>query len=131
MMSEFYYYVWGLYGLAALGLVYLVWLLVRRIRVSVIAHALLAFFAALLFTPARAIPEQADLTPAVVMALFDGIAQGWPGVWSGFRYILLVYLGLLAILLLLHLVKAWVRPKQQPDRNTETQAGDQEVGARE
>lgn len=112
-MSQFYYYVWGLYGIAALGLFYLAWLVLRHIKVAAISHALLALFMAVLFTPAKMIPEQADLTPALMVALFDGIVEGWSGVWAGLKYILLVYLGLLAILLLVYLLKAVLRPKQK------------------
>ena len=120
-MSELYYYVWGLYGIAALGLFYLAWLMVRRIKVSTIRHALLALFAALLFTPAKIIPEQVDLTPAFMVALFDGIAEGWPGAWNGLKYILLVYLALLSILLLAHLLRAAMRPKQELKKTAEVQ----------
>lgn len=118
-MSQFYYYVWGLYGIAALGLFYLAWLVLRHIKVSSISHALIALFAAVLFTPAKTIPEQADLTPAIMVALFDGLAQGWTGAWNGLKYILLVYLGLLAILLLVYLLKATLRPKQEPSSESE------------
>lgn len=119
-MSQFYYYVWGLYGIAALGLFYLAWLVLRHIKVAAISHALLALFMAVLFTPAKMIPEQADLTPALMVALFDGIVEGWSGVWAGLKYILLVYLGLLAILLLVYLLKAVLRPKQKLNQDAES-----------
>ena len=99
-MTEFYYYVWGLYGLAALVLFYLLWRMCRHITTPFVAPALRALFAALLLTPARVMPEQADLAPALMLALFDGMAEGWPGAWHGLKYILLAYAALLLLLLL-------------------------------
>lgn len=119
-MSQFYYYVWGLYGVAALGLLYPVWLVLRHIKIAVVSQAILALFLAVLFTPAKMIPEQADLTPAVMVALFDGIAEGWSGAWNGLKYIVLVYSGLLAILLLLHLLKVSLGSKKTSSPNTDS-----------
>ena len=97
-MNEFYYYVWGLYAVAAVGLLYLGWLLFRHIRVTAVCLAFMTLLMALLLTPARIIPGQEDLTPALMIAVFDGLSGGWPGVWSGLKYILLVYVALLSLL---------------------------------
>jgi len=105
-MSEFYYYVWAIYGVAGIGLLYLSWLLFRQIKVPALGMALMALVVALLFTPAKLVPEQVDLTPALMVAMFDGLLRGWPGVWGGLKYILLVYAGLLLLLLPVYLLKA-------------------------
>ena len=117
-MSEFYYYVWALYTVAAVGLLYLGWLMFRNIKIPMLALAFIALLAAMLFTPARIIPGQEDLTPALMVALFDGIAGGWDGVWNGLKYILLVYVALLSLLVLGYAIKAVFRPK--PTQNNAT-----------
>lgn len=104
-MSPFYYYLWGLYGLAGLGLLYLGWRFCRLIKPPVLAYALFALFAALLFTPAKVIPEQLDLTPALVVSILDALTQGWTGAWNGLKLIFLVYAGLLVLAVPLGLLR--------------------------
>lgn len=111
-MSEFYYYVWGLYGVAALGLLYLGWLLFRHIKMTAVCLAFMALLLAILLTPARIIPGQEDLTPALMIAVFDGLSGGWPGAWNGLKYILLVYVALLSLLVLGYSIRMAFRPKQ-------------------
>jgi len=98
-MSQFYYYLWALYIVAAIGLLFLSWRLFRYIKVVEVVMALVALLAALLFTPAKLVTEQMDLTPALMLVLSDGLTLGWPGVWGGLKYILLVYAGLLLLLI--------------------------------
>jgi len=112
-MSEFYYYVWAIYTVAAIGLLYLSWLLFRHIKVPALSMALMALVMALLFTPAKLVPEQMDLTPALMIAMLDGLLLGWPGVWGGLKYILLAYAGLLLLLSPVYLLKAKRPPKVQ------------------
>ena len=111
-MSEFYYYVWGLYAVAAVGLLCLGWLLLRHIKVTVVCLAFMALLVALLLTPARIIPGQEDLTPALMIAVLDGLSGGWSGAWNGLKYILLVYVALLALLVLGYSIRMVFRPKQ-------------------
>ena len=118
-MNEFYYYVWAIYGVAGIGLLYLGWLLFRQIKVPALGMAFMALVVALLFTPAKLVPEQVDLTPAIMVAVFDGLALGWPGVWGGLKYILLVYAGLLLLLFPVYLLKAKRIPKAQKTPKTE------------
>lgn len=110
-MNEFYYYVWAIYAVAGIGLLYLSWLLSRQIKVPALGMAFMALVVALLFTPAKLVPEQMDLTPALMIALFDGLLLGWPGFWGGLKYILLVYAGLLLLLSPVYLLKAKRAPK--------------------
>jgi len=112
-MNEFYYYVWAIYGVAGIGLLYLSWLLFRHIKTSALGMAFMALVVALLFTPAKLVPEQLDLTPALMIAVFDGLALGWPGVWGGLKYILLVYAGLLLLIFPVCLLKSKRAPKEQ------------------
>jgi hypothetical protein len=111
-MSEFYYYVWGLYAVGAVGLLYLGWLLLRHIKLRVFGLALMALLVALLLTPARMIPGQEDLTPALMITLLDGLSGGWSGAWNGLKYILLVYIALLALLVLGYSIRMVFRPKK-------------------
>jgi hypothetical protein len=118
-MSEFYYYVWGLYIVGAVGLLYLGWLLFRHIKVTAVCLAFMALLVALLLTPARLIPGQEDLTPALMITIFDGLGGGWQGAWSGLKYILLVYAALLALLLIGYFIRIIFRPKQMKiNKNT-------------
>ena len=123
-MSEFYYYVRSIYAVAGVGLLYLYWLMFRHIKVTVLALALLALVAAMLFTPARLIPGQEDLTPALMVALFDGIAQGWVGAWGGLKYILLVYVGLLLLLLFGYGLKVMLTPRRKINDSQQEPAAD-------
>lgn len=121
-MNEFYYYVWGLYAFGAVGLLYLGWLLFRHIKVTAVCLAFMALLMALLLTPARIIPGQEDLTPALMIAVFDGLAGGWPGAWGGLKYILLVYVALLALLVLGYSIRMIFRPKKIKDDVSESVA---------
>lgn len=112
-MSEFYYYVWAVYLVGAVGVLCLSWLLFRHIKVSALGMLLMALVVALLFTPAKLVPERMDLTPALMVAVLDGLVEGWPGVWGGLKYILLVYVGLLLLLVPIYLIKAKRAPKKQ------------------
>jgi len=111
-MNEFYYYVWALYAVAGLGFLYLGWLVFRHIKIPALGPALMALLVALLFTPARLIPGQEDLTPALMISLFGGLAEGWSGAWNGLKYILLVYIGLLSLLVLGYSIRALFKPKR-------------------
>jgi len=117
-MNEFYYYVWAIYAVAGIGLLYLSWLLFRHIKVPALGMAFIALVVALLFTPAKLVPEQMDLTPAIMIVVLDGLAQGWPGVWGGLKYILLVYAGLLLLLVPVYLLKAKRTSKVQKAQQT-------------
>ena len=110
-MSEFYYLVWGLYAVSAIALLSLGWLLLRHIKVTAVCLSAMALLVALLLTPARVIPGQEDLTPALMIALFDGLSGGWPGAWNGLKYILLVYVALLALLVLGYCGRKMFAPK--------------------
>lgn len=118
-MSQFYYYVWVLYAVAAVGMLYLGWLMLRHIKIPALGSAFMALLAAMLFTPAKIIPGQEDLTPALMIALFDGIAEGWSGAWTGLKYILLVYVGLLLLLVLGYFIRAAFRPKKTQNHAAE------------
>ena len=111
---------WTIYGVAALGILCIAWLLLRRIQVPVLGPALFALHAAILFTPAKAISEQQDFIPALMVTLFDGIADGWPGVWHGAKPILLVYLGLLLLLLIGYAVRYAVAGRAKERSANET-----------
>jgi len=118
-MSQFYYYVWALYASAALGFLYLGWLMFRRIKMPAVVLALMALLTAILFTPAKIIPEQQDLTPALMIAVLDGSVAGWAGAWNGLKYILLVFVGLLLLLVLGYSIRAVFRPKQIHNKTAE------------
>lgn len=120
-MSEFYYYLWGIYALSGVGLLFLSWRLVRCFKVPALTLALVSLVAALLFTPVKMLADQADLTPALMVLILDGLTQGWPGVWSGLKYVLIVYLLLLLLLVPLYLLK--VRLSRKP---TEAESARQE-----
>lgn len=111
-MSQFYYYLWALYVMAGIGLLYLSWRLFRSIKVPEVVMALVALVAALLFTPAKLIAEQTDLTPALMLVVFDGLTLGWPSAWGGLKYILLVYAGLLILLVPVCIVRNKVVAKR-------------------
>jgi hypothetical protein len=111
-MNDFYYYVWGLYAASAVGLLYLSWLIFRHIKVPVLRLVSILLVAAMLFTPAKMISEQQDLTPALMIALFGGLAEGWPGVWHGAKYILLVYVCVLALLVFAYSIRSLSKPKE-------------------
>jgi len=116
-MSQFYFYLWALYVVAGIGLLYLSWRLFRYIKVPEVVMALVALVAALLFTPAKLVAEQTDLTPALMLVLFDGLTLGWPGAWGGLKYILLVYTGLLLLLVPVCIIRNKVvakRPSAEP-----------------
>lgn len=104
-MSEFYYYLWAIYAVSGIGLLFLSWRLFRCFKVPEITLGLVALVAALLFTPVKLLADQTDLTPALVVLLLDGLVEGWPGVWGGLKYVLLVYLALLLVLVPIYLIK--------------------------
>lgn len=96
-MGPFYYYLWGLYGVAALGFLFLGWRLCRCIKSPVLAFSFFALILAVLFTPVKVLPDQMDWGPALVVASLDAFTQGWSGAWSGIKFIIMVYAGLLVL----------------------------------
>ena len=111
-MSEFYYYLWAVYAVSAIGLLFLSWRLFRCFNVPLLTLGLVALVAALLFTPIKLVEAQMDLTPALVVLLLDGVVLGWPAVWDALKYVLMVYLGLLLILIPLYVIKVKLSAKK-------------------
>ncbi len=77
-MSEFNYYLWILYGFAALSLVFLAWYFLRRIRVGWLADALILLIAVSLLTPWLAVPGKIDLAPALFIFVFEAMLMENP-----------------------------------------------------
>ena len=111
-MSEFYYYLWAVYAVSAIGLLFLSWRLFRCFNVPLLTLGLVALVAALLFTPIKLVEAQMDLTPALVVLLLDGVVLGWPAVWDALKYVLMVYLGLLLLLIPLYFIKVKLSAKR-------------------
>lgn len=111
-MTQFYYYLWAIYLVSGFGLLFLSWRLFRCFKLPEVTLALVALVAALLFTPVQLIADQSDLTPALMVLLLEGLTQGWPGVWSGLKYVLLVYAGLLVLLIPVCLIRLKLEAKK-------------------
>lgn len=106
-MSSFTQYLWGIYLLAAMGLIIMLWYSLRRVRSSIAQDVPVVLAIALLLTPASAVPGGAALAPALVVLVFEGLLDDKLSGWRGGLPILLAAVSLLLLLF----VKYWVVAK--------------------
>ncbi len=106
-MNSFTQYLWGIYLLAAMGLIMMLWYSLRRVRSSIAQDVPVVLAIALLLTPASAIPGGAALAPALVVLVFEGLLDDKLSGWRGGLPILLATVSLLLLLF----VKYWITAK--------------------
>lgn len=97
-MNSFLVYLCLFYGAASLGMLYLWWGIVKRLRQRFLRDALLGLCAVVFFVPWFAVPNQADLAPAFFIMLHDLFFPGAVGAGQTFGVLFVSYLAFLLIL---------------------------------
>ena len=101
---------WGVYCLAALGLAWLCWLVLRKLRSRGLAWLLQCWLLALLFTPWYVVPDDTVLAPALIVFVMDAITvSGESAVRALVPLIMMLFLGVLLTLVLLVARRLWRR----------------------
>ncbi len=103
-MNSFTQYVWGIYFVAALGLIAMLWYSLRRVRSAVVQDVSVVLAIALLLTPSSAVPGSSDLAPALVALIIEGLFDSELSGWRGGVPILLVAVSLLILVF----AKYWI-----------------------
>ena len=70
--AEDYFWGWIVYIFGAVCLTYVVWYILRNVRIVYIRHTLIILIAALLFTPVSAYNDDQRLAPAFFVSIYEG-----------------------------------------------------------
>lgn len=73
MEARDYLIAWTLYGVAAVVMSIVVWLLLRRYLWRELAYLLECWLLAIFFTPARVLADQDIMAPAIIVFVMDSV----------------------------------------------------------
>lgn len=125
-MSSFYYFLWLCYGMAAGGLIYLWWRLVRKVKIRFVRDLLLGSLAIILLFPWFAAPGESALAPALIIILHESIFSDEAGFWRGSVPVLITYLLFILLLALCYWIVGRYRLNSNKKQQTESFPDSQE-----
>ena len=119
-MYEFSTYLWVLYGISALGLVFVSWLLFNKIKIGWMADGLILLTTVFLLTPWLAVEDKFDLAPALVILLSESLLLENGSILRAGMPLLGVY-GLVVFVLMLkrQLFRGSAKPAIKPEETSE------------